>query len=149
MPPPPPGAKAIFVNHRRSWLYSPFCLIPQHRESQTGKQWSETDNAAITDFVFCYSTNQSFKQSNYKPHKKDLAPAPSSFYQFLYNLKIKVLQIDLMGDGFPAFFFFFFFFCLWLLLLLKKDVKGLIDVFPLEGGGLENLECRKSHLPHF
>ena len=37
-------------------------------------------NAAITDFIFCYNTNQSFKQLNYKSHKKDLAPAPSSFY---------------------------------------------------------------------
>ena len=34
-----------------------------------------------------------------------------------------------MGEGFPALF------CLWLLLLLKKDFEGLIDVFPLMGGG--------------
>ena len=46
----------------------------------------------ITDFIFfCYSTNQSFKQPNYKSHKKDLAPAPSSFFQFLYNLKLNFL----------------------------------------------------------
>ena len=61
-----------------------------------------------------------------------------------------------MGEGFPALFFFFFFF-LWLFLLLKKDFEGLIDVYSLYKGGpgvlplkiLENLECRKSHLPHF
>ena len=53
-----------------------------------------------------------------------------------------------MGEGFPALFL-----CLWLLLLLKKDFEGLIDVFPLKAGSggppPENLECRKSHLPHF
>ena len=57
--------------------------------------------------------------------KKDLAPAPSSFFQFLYNLKIEFLQIVLMGEGFLPLF------SLWLLLLLKKDFEGLIDVFPL------------------
>ena len=35
---------------------------------------------------------------------KDLAPAPSSFLQFLYNLKINFLQIVFMGEGFPALF---------------------------------------------
>ena len=35
--------------------------------------------------------------------QKDLAPAPSSFFQFLYNLKINFLFIVLMGDGFSAF----------------------------------------------
>ena len=57
-----------------------------------------------------------------------------------------------MGEGFPALF------CLRLLLQLKKDFEGLIYAFPLGGGGgmgvlpekiLENLECRKSRLPHF
>ena len=47
----------------------------------------------------------SFKQPNYKSHKKDLAPAPSSFFQFLHNLKINFLYIVLMGEGFSALFF--------------------------------------------
>ena len=75
-------------------------------------------------FIFCYSTNQSFKQPNDKSRKKDLAPAPSSNFQSLYNLKINFLHIVLMGEGFPVLF------CLWLL-LLKKDSEGLFDVFPL------------------
>ena len=57
--------------------------------------------------------------------KKDLAPVPSSFFQFLYNLKINLLWIVLMGEGFLALF------RLLLLLLLKKDFEGLIHVFPL------------------
>ena len=68
----------------------------------------------------------------FKSHKKDIAPAPSSFFQFLYNLKINFLQIVLMGEGFPALFFFFFsFFAFDCLMLLKKDFEGLTDVFPL------------------
>ena len=115
-----------------------------HRQSK--KQCSEIDIAAITDFIFCCSTNQSFKQPNdkYKSHKKDLAP----FFNFCIT-KINFLQIHqivLMGGGLSGFFFFFFFclwllllkkdffffffFCLWLL-LLKKDFEGLIDVFLL------------------
>ena len=35
---------------------------------------------------------------------KDLALAPSSFLQFLYNLKINFLQTVLIGEGFPALF---------------------------------------------
>ena len=46
----------------------------------------------------------SFKQPNYKSHEKDLAPAHSSFFQFLYNLKINFLYIVLMGEGFSALF---------------------------------------------
>ena len=49
----------------------------------------------------------SFKQRNYKSHKNDLAQAPSSFFQFLHNLKINFLYIVLMGEGFSALFFFF------------------------------------------
>ena len=41
--------------------------------------------------------------NNYKSHKKDLAPALSSFFQFLYNLKINFLYIVLMGGGGRAF----------------------------------------------
>ena len=80
-------------------------------------QLSQTLSSAIAQI--------SFKQSNYKSHKKDLVPAPSSFFQFLHNLKINFLYIVLMGEGFSALF------CLWQLLLLKKDFEGLIDVFPL------------------
>ena len=119
----PPGAKAFLLvtDKRRSRLDSPFCVITQHRKFEFGhhrqsKKISNTQqltiNAAITDFTICYSTIQSFKQPNYKSHKKDLAPAPSSFFQFLYNLK----KIVLMGEGLPAFFFFFFFFFFFSLL---------------------------------
>ena len=100
------------TDNRRSRLDSPFCVITQHRKFEFGhhrqskkdNQCSGTDSAAITDFIFCYSTNQSFKQPNYESHKKDLAPAPSSVFQFPYNLKINVLYIVLMGEGFSALF---------------------------------------------
>ena len=153
----PPGAKAFLLvtDNRRSRLDSAFCVITQHRKFEFGyyRQSKKISNAQeltmqliIRDFIFCYSTNQSFKQPNYKSHKKVLGPAPSSFFQFLYNLKISSLQIVLMGRAFRLFF------CLWLMLLLKKDFEALIDVFPsrvLPETCLENLECRKSHLPHF
>ena len=45
------------------------------------------------------------KQPNYKSHNKDFALAPSSFFQFLYNLKINFLQIVLMGEFFSALLF--------------------------------------------
>ena len=49
---------------------------------------------------------------------------PYSFFQFLYNLKINVLQIVLMGEDFLALFVF-----LWLLAaVVKNDFEGLIDV---------------------
>ena len=56
--------------------------------------------------------------------KKILPQRPPPFFQFLYNLKINL--INLMGEGFPFFFFFFL-----QLLLLKEDFEGLSDVFPL------------------
>ena len=59
-------------------------------------QLSQTLSSAIAQI--------SFKQPNYKSHKKDLAPAPSSFFQFLYNLKINFLYIVLKGEGFSALF---------------------------------------------
>ena len=61
-------------------------------------QLSQTLSSAIAQI--------SFKQPNYKSHKKDFAPAPSSFFQFLYNLKINFLYIVLMGEAFQLFFFF-------------------------------------------
>ena len=82
-------------------------------------QLSQTLSSAIAQ------TKVSNSQMTNHKKKKDLAPAPSSIFQFLYNLKINFLHIVLMGKGFP------FLFCLWLLLLLKKDFEGLIDVFPL------------------
>ena len=108
---------------------------------------SGTDNAAITDFIFCYSTNQSFKQPNYKSHKKELAPAPSSFFQFLYNLKINFLYIVLMGEGFQPF----------AVVVVEERFWGFNWYIPFKRGVrgvlpwkiLENLECRKSHLPRF
>ena len=83
-------------------------------------QLSQTLSSAIAQI--------SFKKPNYKSLKKDLAPAPSSFFQFLHKF---FLYIVLMGEGFSAFFFFFFFFFLCKLLLLKKDFEGLNDVFSL------------------
>ena len=41
---------------------------------------------------------------------KDLAPAPSSFLQFLYNLKLNFLQTVFMGRAYH--FTFQLFFCL-------------------------------------
>ena len=84
----PPGAKAFLLvtDNRRSWLDS------------------EELTMQLSDFIFCYRTNQSFKHPNYKSHEKDLVPAPSSFSQFLYNLKINFSQIVLMGKGFSGCF---------------------------------------------
>ena len=81
-------------------------------------QLSQTLSSAIAQI-------KNFKQSNYKSHKKDLAPDPSAFFfQFLYNLKDKFF-VDCFNGAFQLFF------CLWLLLLSKKDFEGLLDVFPL------------------
>ena len=60
------------------------------------------------DEMWWDSTNQSFKQPNYKSHKKDIASVPSSFFQFLYNLKDKFL-VDCFNWGRLSVFFFFFF----------------------------------------
>ena len=101
----------LVTDNRRSRLDSPFCVITHHRkfgfghhrQSKKDKQCSGTDNAAITDFIFCYSTNQ-FQTAQLQITQKDLAPAPSSFFQFLHNLKINFLYIVLMGEGFSALF---------------------------------------------
>ena len=97
---PPPGAKAFLLvtDNRKSRLDSPFCIITQHRKFEFGhhRQSKKISNAQeltmqlsqILSSAFIFSTNQSFKQPNYKSYKKDLAPAPSSFFQFLYDLKI-------------------------------------------------------------
>ena len=110
----------LVTDNRRSRLDSPFCVIIQHRKFEFGhhrqskkdKQCSGTDNAAITDFIFYYSTNQ-FQTAQLQITKKDLAPAPASFFQFLHNLKINFLYmyIVLMGEGFSALFFAFGSFC--------------------------------------
>ena len=80
-------------------------------------QLSQTLSSAIAQI-------KSFKQPNYKSHKKDFASAPYSFFQFLYNLKINFFRLFFKGEGFPAFY------------------KGRPGVFPRKT--LENLECRKS-----
>ena len=88
--------------------------------------------------------------------KKTLPKCPPPFFNFCVSTGNDTFLAFFFkwGMGFPALFFFL----LWLLLLLmKKDFKGFIDVFPLQGGVggvlprkiLEGLECRKSHLPHF
>ena len=124
----------LVTDNRRSRLDSPFCVITQHRkfvfghhrQSKKDMQCSGTDNEAITDFNFCYSTNQFQTAQLQITQKKNLAPALSSFFQFLHSLMINFLYIVLMWEGFSALFF-----CLWQLLLLKKDFEGLIYVFPL------------------
>ena len=50
------------------------------------------------------STNQSFKQPNYKSHKKDIAPAPSSFF---FNFCITKDLVDCCNwRGLTGFFFY-------------------------------------------
>ena len=137
-PPPPPGAKAFLLvtENRRSRLESPFCVITQHRKFEFAhhhhRQSKKISNAQELTMQLSQTLSSAISQikvsnSPITNHtKKDLAPAPSSFFQFLYNLKRNFLFIVLMGESFPAFFF-----CIWLLLLLKKDFEVLIDVFPL------------------
>ena len=101
-----PGAKAfLLVTDNRSRLDSLFRVTTQHRKFELGhhRQSKKISNAqeltlqltqTLSSVVFCYSTNQSFKQPNYKSHEKDFALAPPPpFFQFLYNLKINFLYI--------------------------------------------------------
>ena len=135
--PPPPGARAFLLvtDNRRSRLDSPFCVITQHRKFEFGhhRQSKKISNAQELTMQLSQTLSSAIAQikvsnSPITNHTKKILPQrPSPFFQFLYNLKIHFLEIDLMGEGFPALFFF----CLWLLLLLKKDFEGLIDVFPL------------------
>ena len=110
----PPGAKAfLLITDNRSWLHSPFCVITQHRKFEFGhhRQSKKISNAQELTMQLSQTLSIDVAQIKVssspitKSHKKDPAPAPS-FFEFLYNLKIKFLQIALMGEGFPALFFF-------------------------------------------
>ena len=87
----PPGAKAFLLvtDKRRSWLDSPFCVITQHRKFEFGhhhhRQSKKISNSQkltmrLSQTLSSTIAQISFKQPNYKSHKKDLAPAPSSFF---------------------------------------------------------------------
>ena len=105
----------LVTDNRRSQLDSPFCVITQHRKFEFGhhrqskkdKQCSETDNAAITDFIFCYSTNQFQTAQLQITQKRSCPQRPPLFFQFLHNLKINFLYIVLMGGGLFSSFFAF------------------------------------------
>ena len=94
------GAKAFLLvtDNRRSWLDSPICEITQHRKFEFGhhRQSKQISNAQELTMQLSQTLSSAIAQikvSN-RPitnHKKDLAPAPSSFFQFLYNLKINFL----------------------------------------------------------
>ena len=101
----PPGAKAFLLvtDNRRSRLDSPFCIIPQHRKFEFGhhrqsKKISNTQELTMQLSQTLSSAIVQIKVSNSpitNHTKKDLAPAPSSFFfqffEFLYNLKIEFL----------------------------------------------------------
>ena len=110
----PPRAKAFLLvtDNRRSRLDSPFCVITQHRKFEFGhhRQSKKISNAQELTMQLSQTLSSaiaqiSFKQPNYKSHKKDLASVPSCFcFQFLYNLKINFFQSVLMGEGFSSSF---------------------------------------------
>ena len=97
----PPGAKAFLLvtDYRRSRLDSPFCVNPQHRKCEFGhhRQSKKINNAQELTIQLSQTLSSAIAQikvsnSPITNHtKKDLAPAPSSFFLFLYNLKIKFL----------------------------------------------------------
>ena len=61
-------------------------------------QLSQTLSSAIAQNKVSNS-----QMTNHTKKKRSSAPAPSSIFQFLYNLKINFLQIVLMGEGFSVF----------------------------------------------
>ena len=95
------GAKAFLLvtDNRRSRLDSPFCVIPQHRKFEFGhhSQSKKISNAQELTVQLSQTLSSAIAQikvsnSPITNHtKKDLAPALSSFFQFMYNLKIKFL----------------------------------------------------------
>ena len=89
----PPGAKAFLLvtDNRRSWLDSPVCVITQHRQS---KKISNAQELTMQVSQSLSSSIAQIKVSNSpitNHTKKDLAQAPTSFFQFLYNLKMNFL----------------------------------------------------------
>ena len=87
----PPGAKAFLLvtDNRRSQLDSPFCQshstgklnlvitdkVRRYAVQELTMQLSQTLSSPIAQINVSnsYSTNQSFKEPNYKSHRKDLA----------------------------------------------------------------------------
>ena len=137
MPPLPPGAKVFLLvtDNRRSRPDSPFCVITLHRKFEFGhhRQSKKISNAQELTMQLSQALSATISQikvsnSPITNHtKKDLAPAPSSFFQFLYITKDKFL-VDCFNGGrtFRLFFFFFFFFsfgCCWC--WRKNDVLSL------------------------
>ena len=78
---------------------SSFCVITQHRKFEFGhhRQSKKISNAQELTMQLSQTLSSAIAQikasnSPITNHtKKDLAPAPSSFFQFLYNLKINFL----------------------------------------------------------
>ena len=99
----------LVTDNRRSRLDSPFSfyVITQHRKFEfgyTGKV-KKISNAQELTIQLSQTLSSAIAQISFTNHtKKDLAPAPSSFFQFLHNLKINFLYIVLMGRAFQLFF---------------------------------------------
>ena len=97
----PPGAKDFLLVTDNKWsrLDSPFCVIPQHRKFEFGhhRESKKISNAQELTMQLSQTLSSAIAQikvsnSPITNHtKKDLALAPSSFFQFLYNLKMKLL----------------------------------------------------------
>ena len=93
----PPGAKAFLLvtDNRRSRLDSPFCVSTQHKKFEFGhhRRSKKISNAQELTMQLSSAIAQfEVSNSSITNHtKKDLAPAPSSFFQFLYNLMINFL----------------------------------------------------------
>ena len=97
----PPRAKVFLLvtDNRRSRLDSPFCVITQHKKFEFGhhRQSKKISNAQELTMQLSQTLSSAIAQikvsnSPITNHtKKNLSPAPSSFFQFLYNLKIKFL----------------------------------------------------------
>ena len=97
----PPGAKTFLLvtDNRMSRLDSPFCVITQHKKFEFGhhRQSKKISNAQELTMQLSQTLSSAIAQikisnSPITNHtKKDLATAPASFFQFLYNLKIKFL----------------------------------------------------------
>ena len=93
----------------------------------------------ITDFIFCYSTNQSFKQLNYRSYKKDLASAPSSFFPISVLSEDKFLVDCFDGGGLSSFFFFLFFFAFGFVVVEERfwgfNLLLIYSLYKEDGGG--------------
>ena len=110
----PTGAKAFLIvtDNRRSRLDSPFCVITQHSKFEFGhyRQSKKIRNAQELTVQLSQTLSSAIAQikvsnSPITHHtKKDLAPAPSSFFSISVKPKDKLLVDCLIGEGFPALF---------------------------------------------